>query len=90
MRVDTDHKPPRRLNPQLLERLGDVNRCVALVNTSLSTILQLLAHECAGGKRVRQEDLQSVGRNMVNLAGLLSDVGVEMAGNIDVTDKNDR
>lgn len=90
VRVEADHKSPRRPNSKLLEQLGNVNRCVALVNTSVSAILQLLSHERAGGQEVPREELQSIGRNMIDLAGVLSDMGVEMAGNIDVTAKGGR
>jgi hypothetical protein len=62
----------------LLGLLGNASRGVALVSQSIGTVLLLFGDD---GGPLRREDLRPLGRDLVSLAGVLTDLGVQMATN---------
>jgi hypothetical protein len=72
---------------KVLEQLGNVNRGTAVVNEAMAAILQALGYE--GARRLRREDLREMGHRMVSLAGILTDLGVEMAADTTTSEADD-
>jgi hypothetical protein len=62
---------------ELLRLLGSASRGVSIVSQSIAAILLLLEKNLAN--QVPQDDVRSLGHNLVSLAGALTDLGVEIA-----------
>lgn len=73
---------------ELLGLLGNASRGVGIVNQSIAAILLLLEQNTRN--QVPRDDVRSLGHNLVSLAGALTDLGVEMARDINMSDTEDQ